>query len=189
MRTKNAMTSVKETQLFITSLVKAIDRQEKVILSLISGSNKNLQRIKINKGKMISVIKNYFTTENKYAPVKVVAKIKKPVKLQLAPVVQSNRASHHDMATIFKLGLTEIGRPARVNEIVDRLAHMKTDIILKYSKNRIKFRQSLYNVASTLSRDGVIDRKPVDNKSYEYGLPGFFKKTVKVSSHKEHQLV
>lgn len=72
--------------------------------------------------------------------------------------------------------ITEIGKPATANEIVDVLFKEKNPAYRKFTKKRAKLTQVVYNGCSTLTHAHTIARKAVDKKTFAYGLPSMIVK-------------
>lgn len=70
---------------------------------------------------------------------------------------------------IFLAGLENMGRPAMTFEIGNRLRKVNPDA-KKFARNKKDFMQMLYNSASSLSKAGLIVRKPVGKRTFEYSL-------------------
>lgn len=63
--------------------------------------------------------------------------------------------------------LQQIGHPVTTSEIGNRLRKINPHF-KKMSKNKKAFMQLIYSNVSLLSKEGLIDRKPISGKSYEY---------------------
>lgn len=63
--------------------------------------------------------------------------------------------------------LQQIGHPVTTSEIANRLRKINPHF-KKLSKNKKSFMQLIYSNASLLSKEGLIERKPISGKSYEY---------------------
>lgn len=69
---------------------------------------------------------------------------------------------------MFLEALRKIGRPAMTKEIAARfkIIHPKASL----PKTKTSLMQQLYNSASYLSKEGIIERRPVGSRSYEYSI-------------------
>jgi len=63
--------------------------------------------------------------------------------------------------------LQQIGHPVTTSEIANRLRKINPHF-KKLSKNKKSFMQLIYSNASLLSKEGLIERKAISGKSYEY---------------------
>jgi len=69
---------------------------------------------------------------------------------------------------LFLEGLHKIGRPAMTKEIAERMR--KDPKFKRITRNKKRFMQFLYSSVSHFVKQGVLKRKPIGQKSYEYSL-------------------
>lgn len=91
--------------------------------------------------------------------------IKKLKTLHEAISVKPTKENRYEM---FLETLKQIGRPAMTKEIAGRFKHIHPNT--SFSRNKKVFMQQLYNSASYLSKEGLINRTPVGKGSFEYSL-------------------
>lgn len=149
MNTKN-----KEKFLFAmeAKITKAYTKQEKTLLNLIETGKRGIERLNKNRMKMSSFNKVKALTR------KILTEKHKAI-VRISPT------------ELLMEGLKKIGRPARVQEIVDKLTTMHITKFEGLVKNKKKLKQVLSNAVSLLYKTGEIRRKPFDNKTFEYSLP------------------
>lgn len=70
---------------------------------------------------------------------------------------------------LFLNTLKEIGKPAMTFEIGDRLRKTNPEA-KRFAKNKKDLMQMIYNSASSLAKAGVIERKAVGKRTFEYSL-------------------
>lgn len=89
-------------------------------------------------------------------------------KLKTAKIkAEKSRGKSMRESEMFLETLKHIGRPAITREIAIRYKKLHPTAV---PKNKARFMQKLYNSASYLSKEGVIQRHAVGGRSYEYSL-------------------
>jgi len=140
----------------INKLVDVCEKQEKTIHSL-------LDIIRANSSKLIA-------PNGHSSPIRIKRSYRKS-----APVDRNSKEALDKEFKKFKYelfldGLKQIGRPAMTKEIAQRL--IKNPQFKSITRNKKRFMQFLYSSVSHFVKQGILKRKPVGEKSYEYSLKG-----------------
>lgn len=91
-----------------------------------------------------------------------------PARKKLHAIAEEKRKKENN-GTILIDALKKIGRPATSAEIAKRMRKFNPTFN-HLAKNKKQFMQLIYTNASQLSRDGIIVRRPISDRIFEYAL-------------------
>lgn len=130
--------------------MKAKKTTSSKIEKLVNGMTKSFQE------SLMELVNKISSTPNKKVKAKI-SKVTEPEPKQNKTIAGS---------TVFLDVLKFIGRPSTTKEIAGRLKMVHPEIKLP----KTALMQQLYNSASYLSKEGLIERHPVGKRQFEYSL-------------------
>jgi hypothetical protein len=143
---------------------EALSKKKKIFMQLVYScashlsKDKTIKRLKVGKGSYEYAL-NDFAAKNK---------ISLDVSKTETEVAKDKKTSKEYFIEV----LTQIGHPVTTSEIATRLRKLNPQF-KNLSKNKKSFMQLIYSNASSLSKEGIVDKKPISGKSFEYGLPAW----------------
>lgn len=153
------------------------------ISKVLKNMNTHFKKLSKNKKSFMQVVyssASFLTKENMIKRVPLAGgnseyALKEWVSVPQAKIIHSvpqteSREPHKKTNTDYFLEvMTKIGHPVTASEIASRLR--KTNpYFKKLSVNKKGFMQLVYSSISNLNKEGILERKPIGGKSYEYSV-------------------
>lgn len=147
---------------------EALSKKKKTFMQLVYScashlsKDKTIKRINVGKGSYEYALNDFAAKDD------ISLVISKGVPSLETEVEKDKKTSKEYFIEV----LTQIGHPVTTSEIATRLRKLNPQF-KNLSKNKKSFMQLIYSNASSLSKEGIVDKKPISGKTFEYGLPAW----------------